>query len=446
MAGLLFGFDTGVISGALAFIQRQYQLSSLALECTVSAVPITAAVGAICSGFLSDHYGRRATLMLAAIAFMLGALLSSLANSITDLILSRFIVGLAIGVSSYLAPLYIAEIAPKRYRGALVACNTIMITGGIVVSYVTDYAFSGLTYNWRWMFAVGLIPATLFLLGLLFLPESPRFLAQKQLLSQAVNILKSIRPGADIQAEMAEISKTISLNQNNTLRSIWTQPRYLFLLLIGISLAILQQVTGINAILYYCPTLLHAMGISGSQSQLAGSIGVGTINFIMTIIAMLLVDKVGRRTLLLLGFAMMTLSLLLFGTLLSVPHSSANNLILVISLILFMISYAISIGCVFWIVIAEIYPLAIRSRCMCIAASANWLSNWFVSMTFLSLGHRFGFGSCFIIYAALCGLGFVVIYYFLPETKKLSLEQLENKLKQLRIKSNLIIENKITYK
>ncbi len=428
IAGLLFGFDTGIISGALPFIQNDFQISTKTSEIVVSSVLISAALSTIVSGYLSDHIGRRTTLVISALCYLFGATLSACSENIKQLILARLIIGTAIGISSYLAPLYIAEISSKSSRGALVACNTIMVTFGIVVAYMSSYILAPYPHNWRYMFAVGSIPALMLLLGLHSLPQSPRFIAKKYSPEKAREVLKKIRPRDVIEEEIKELNETVTNNNNMPLKTLFMDLRYSPLMLIGVVLAILQQTSGINAILYYCPTLLHRIGEDSIHAQLLGSIGIGLINFIGTIIAMLSVDRFGRRMLLLYGFGFMCCSLLLFSALL--PHSEQKiiSIALLLLLTVFIISYAISIGCVFWIVISEIYPLTIRSTAMSIAACANWLANFLIASTFLSLTKSIGFENCFIFYATMCGIGFVFIYRIVPETKQLSLEHIESKI------------------
>ena len=425
LAGLLFGYDTGVISGALLFIQQQFPMQTWLMEIVVSSVLMGAMIGALMSGPMSDAYGRRSMMLSSAAAFMVGSSCSAMAMNLIWLIVGRVIVGFAIGVASYSAPLYISEIAPKRIRGALVILNTIMVTGGIVLAYVVDLLLAPI-HAWRWMLGFGIFPAILLAFGLLFLPNSPRWLAQKGGFDLARQILQRLRPVALVADELKEIQQNILCQQRGSWRECW-QSSTRSIVLLGIGLAIVQQITGINTILYYAPFIFKSAGFTGTTSVLFATLGMGLMNFIFTAVAMLWVDRLGRRKLLLIGLSMMTLSLFIVA-LMFYLHSSGALLqwCSVLGLMIFVAFYALSIGCLFWLIIAEIFPLRIRGMAMSIAATANWLANFFVALTFLSLLTFLGPAKTFLVYAFASLVSIIFAYQMVPETKNISLECIES--------------------
>lgn len=429
LSGLLFGYDTGVISGAILFIQKQYPISTFMTEVVVSTVLLGAIIGAIISGKLADYAGRRRMMLCAAAAFIIGTLVCACALNLNWIISGRLIIGFAIGVASYSAPLYISEIAPKNNRGALVILNTIAVTGGIVLAYMADLYFAA-SENWRIMFGLGIIPAILLALGLTLLPQSPRWIAQKGKIKQASNILYKIRSATTAKDEIKEITELLSYKKTSRWPDCFTKCMRPILML-GIALAVIQQITGINTILYYAPTIFQFVGFKSISSQLLATLGMGTTNFVMTIVAMLLVDRIGRRKLLLLGLALMSLSL---GLVTLVFYLSPGNYsallkwISMSSLIIFVMAYAVSIGCLFWLIISEIYPLNIRGMAMSIASMSNWFANLIVALSFLSLIQYAGPTTTFLIYTLASVISWVFCYYFVPETKNISLEKIEENL------------------
>lgn len=423
LAGLLFGYDTGVISGAILFVKTDFSLSRTSEELVVSAVLMGAVIGAIFGGRLADRLGRRKVLIQVAILFIIGAIGTALAPTPALLAIGRVVVGIAIGVASFTAPLYIAEVSPARVRGRLVSLNQLMITIGIVVSYLADYGFAG-AHAWRWMFAVAAIPALILAIGLIFVPESPRWLMSRGLEERARTILSRIRQGSNVDAEMSEIA--LSLNkQEGGLREILSaavRPA----LVVGIGLAIFQQFTGINTVIYYAPTIFQFAGFASASAAILATAGVGLINVLLTIVALRLLDRAGRRPLLLWGLVGMIASLGLLGiAFLSPSLSSALAWIAAISLAIYVACFAIGLGPVFWLMIAEIYPLRVRGSAMAMATVANWGANLLVALTFLSLLHSLGRAWTFWLYGIIGVLAWIFVYRLVPETKGRTLEQLE---------------------
>jgi len=427
LAGLLFGFDTGVISGAILFIKDQFNLTSVVVERVVSAVLLGAVIGAAFSGTMADKLGRRRSIVITAILFSLGAIGSAFAPSIPVLILCRFAIGLAIGVASYVAPLYISEISPSDIRGALVSLNQLMITCGIVVSYLVDYMLTAGQQEWRWMFGLGAIPAVILLIGMIYLPETPRWLVTQGLIDKAKNVLARTGRGKNAEVEIESISKTMS-EKKCSWREVfqpWIRPA----LFVGIGLAFFQQATGINTIIYYAPTIFEFAGFGTHRVAILATVGVGVVNVLMTLVAIWLLDRLGRKPLLYIGMAGMALSLGVLGVAFQMTNlSGLLQWIAVASVLFYIASFAISLGPIFWLMIAEIYPLRVRGRAMSLATVANWGFNMLVAATFLTLTESLGKAGTFWLFAVLSVAGIAFCYLFVPETKGYTLEEIEQYL------------------
>jgi SP family galactose:H+ symporter-like MFS transporter len=428
LAGLLFGFDTGVISGAILFIKGEFGLTPFTEELLVSAALLGAVCGAALSGKITDLRGRKRTLFGTACLFGVGSILCAVATNIGVLISGRIAVGLAIGVASYSAPLYIGEIAPRELRGGLVTLNQLAITVGILLAYVVDAAFAP-SGNWRWMFGFGLLPALALGLGMAMLPESPRWLLLHQHKEAAMKVLSRIRPTkrvAEITAEVSDILKDAEPGHGKL--SDLFSPMVMRVLFLGIALAVIQQITGINTVIYYAPTIFQQAGFQSALGSIIATAGVGLVNVLMTVVSIPLLDRVGRRPLLLASLGGMTLSLAALGLGFAVG-GEALKWIGVISLAVYIASFAIGLGPVFWLLISEIYPLSIRGQAASVATMANWLSNFVVSLTFLSLLTRLGSVSTFLLYAVLSLAGLWFCFRFVPETKGVPLERIERDLR-----------------
>jgi MFS transporter, SP family, galactose:H+ symporter len=425
LGGLLFGYDTGVISGAELFFKNDFTLSTFALEVIVSGVLAGAAVGALAGGRLADLFGRRLLLIVTAIIFAAGAVICAAATSPAMLIVGRIIVGLGIGLSSGTVPVYISEVSPADARGWTVSLFQLAITIGILLAYVVDYAFAK-SGAWRWMFGLSVIPAAIFAIGMYFLPESPRWLVRHGEPARARTILARIRGTSDVDAEMKEIEHSFAQSQEHgnwrDLLSSSLRPA----LIVGIGLAIFQQVTGINTVIYYAPLIIQSAGVSSASGAILATAGIGVVNVLMTIVSMWLIDRVGRRPLLLTGIAGMIVTLGVLGWAFhSNARSEALSWLAVISMMVYVASFAISLGPIFWLLIAEIYPLQVRSSSEGLAATFNWGSNLLVSMTFLTLLQGIGAPKTFWLYG-LCAIGaWMFSYRLVPETKGRTLEQIE---------------------
>jgi sugar porter (SP) family MFS transporter len=426
LAGLLFGYDTGVISGAILFIKDQFILSDALEEITVSAVLLGAVVGAAISGVMADKFGRKKSIIATGILFAVVSVGSALSANINELIICRLFIGVAIGIASFAAPLYISEVSPPKVRGALVSFNQLMITCGIVLSYIVDYALSA-DQSWRWMFGLGAVPAVILVIGMFFLPLSPRWLVAQSRNDEARKVLKKIGQ-ENVDGQLKDIKESISEESGSWAEVFapWLRP----VLIVGILLAFFQQATGINTVIYYAPTIFEFAGFESHQVSILATTGVGVVNVLMTVVAILFIDKVGRKPLLYIGLSGMIISLGLLGFGFEMSQSSAiMKHITIISLMVYIASFAISLGPIFWLIIAEIYPLKVRGRAMSLATVANWVFNLIVASTFLTVISKLGKTGAFWLYGIIAIAGLIFCKFFVPETKGHSLEYIESYLK-----------------
>jgi SP family galactose:H+ symporter-like MFS transporter len=423
LGGMLFGYDVGVISGAILFIKKEFSLSPGLEEIVVSSVLLGSLIGATAGGVLADRLGRRRLLIVTAIVFGLGAIGAALAPGAAWLIAARIIAGAAIGVASFVAPLYISEIAPVKIRGKLVSINQVALTGGIVISYLIDYAFAP-SQAWRWMFAMAVIPAAAFGTGLMFIPDSPRWLAGRGHTDRARAVLKRIRAPGDVEAELAEIEKSTAQQKGD-----WSElltPLLRPAMTVGIGLAVAQQITGINTVIYYAPTIFKFAGLSSSSVAILASVGVGVVNLVFTLVAMQLIDRVGRRPRLVVSQAGMALGLFVLGFAFWLPQLSGSlGWLAITSLMLYVGSFAVGLGPVFWLVLSEIYPLQIRGRAMSLGTVANWSANLVVALSFLTLTQVLGKAATFWLYGVVSIGALIFAFLLVPETKGRTLEEIE---------------------
>ncbi|MGI9048575.1 MAG: sugar porter family MFS transporter [Rubrobacteraceae bacterium] len=431
--GLLFGYDTGVISGALLFIRKDFALTDFMQGIIVSILLIGAVAGALIGGPTSDRFGRRMTVFLAAIIFTLGALAAAFSPSAGFLVFARFLLGLGVGLASLVVPLYIAEIVPSDRRGSLVSLNQLMITIGILVSYIVGVIFTPIE-GWRWMFGLAIIPALILGVGMIFLPETPRWLYEHGQGERARGVLRRVLGGdeARVERQIQEIEEIRRQEQRQAQVGYaeLLQPWMRSALIVGIGLAIFQQITGINTVIYYAPTILNAAGFSEGGAIVATALGVGVVNVGFTILAVYIIDRVGRRPLLLIGLIGMTVSLFLLGLVFAFgADSAALGLLATLCLALYIASFAISLGPIFWLMISEIYPLAIRGKTMSVASLANWGSNFIVALTFLLLINALGQTGTFWLYGVIGVVAWFFVYFLVPETKGRSLEAIEADLR-----------------
>ncbi len=424
IGGLLFGYDTGVISGALLFIDADFGLSPLLSGVVVSAILVGAMAGAAGAGALADRYGRRRLLVVAAVVFLVGAGLAAGAPTVAVLVAARVVLGLAIGAASNLVPVFIAEVAPTEQRGRLVSLNQLMITLGIVLAYLANYALADVPGNWRWMFALAAVPSVLFGLGMLALPETPRWLALRGQTDRARAVLARLRGEDDVEAELAEMTRTAGDSQSRTGWRALTGRRLRPVLIAGIGLQLLGQLSGVNTVIYYAPTIFASSGL-GASSAILATVGIGVVNVVMTVVGMALVDRVGRKKLLATGASVMTAALAVLALTLAVDGAAW---IAVTCVAVYIAAVAVSLTVVIFVIPSELYPLRIRGTAMSATMFTNWATNFLVALTFLSLFDALGDAGTFTLFAALCAVLVLFTIRFIPETKNRSLEQIERDL------------------
>lgn len=429
IGGLLFGYDTGVISGAILFIKEQFRLDPTMQEFTVSAVLVGSVTGAALGGLLGDRFGRRHMIILAGIIFGAGALLTAFTPNLSILITGRIIVGIGIGIASFISPMYISEVAPKSIRGTLVFLNQLALTLGILLSYLVDYLFTKVPEGWRWMLGLAIVPALALGLGMAKMPDSPRWLIMRNRGAQARKVLHQIRGTQNVDAELEDIHSSLT-TEGSSKWSDLLKPALRLPLMIGIGLAVFQQVTGINTVIYYAPTILEFSGLKSAGASILATTGVGVINVLFTIVGSWFVDRAGRRPLLLTSLIGMAISLALLAVSFQLPQlASSLGVAVVLILMLYVASFAIGLGPVFWLLISEIYPLNVRSKAMSVATVANWGANLIVAITFLSIVNALGRPGAFWLYAVLTLCSVFFTYFLVPETKDRTLEQIQEELK-----------------
>lgn len=427
LGGLLSGFDTGVISGALLFINQTWDLSDYTQGFLVSSVLIGAVIGAGTNGILADMFGRKKIIIATAVIFIIGSILCALAPNIYVLILSRILVGLAVGIVNFIVPLYLSEVAPKQMRGTLVSLYQWAITAGILFSYVINGAFASAVYNWRWMLFAGVAPGIILLVGMSFLGDTPRWLVSKNRDEEAKKIYRKIEPSENADVAVAEIKETLK-TEGGSDKKIRFKKWMIMPFVVGIGIMFAQICTGINTIIYYAPTIFKIAGFDSNANAIYATAGIGLINFLMTIIAIFFTDKLGRKPLLYVGLTGVMLSLLGLGCAFHFASILGASLkwVAVGSLAFYIICFAFSLGPVGWIIVSEVFPLKIRGLAMSLCTVANFAFNFFVVGSFPVLINRVGGAYTFWMFAFVSLLCIIFVYFFVPETKGISLEQIES--------------------
>jgi sugar porter (SP) family MFS transporter len=440
--GLLFGFDTGVISGALPFLKQYWNLPDSSIELITTTVLIGAVTGAVSSGRLSDILGRKKMIIINAVIFTVGAIGCAYASTATLLIVMRLIIGFAIGITSYVVPMYIAEISPTRARGALVTLNQLMITIGILVSYITDYFLSNDANPecWRWMFLVGFIPALILLIGMIFLPETPRWLISKGRWEEGKTVLLKVEDAAMVDKTLAELETEIK--QEGEQKSEWKEvfkPWLRAPLIITVGIFFFQQFSGVNTIIYYSPIIFKMAGIVSNTGSILPAIIIGAVNVMACFLSILLLDKWGRRKLYMIGISGMIPSLALLGACFYFKEQLGASLPIfaVLSIVCYIIFIAISLAPLGWLLISEVFPLNVRGVGMSIGSLSHWGFNAIIAFTFLKLVDSIGVDMTFWMYSLVCLAGLVWGYRYIPETKGRSLEEIEQHWRQGKSPKNL---------
>ncbi len=425
LGGLLSGYDTGVISGALLYISDGWSLSEQAAGLLVSCVLVGAAIGALTNGILSDIFGRKKIIVATAIVFLVGSIACAVAPNVYFLMAARFFIGIAIGVVSFVVPLYLSEISPEKYRGSLVSLFQLAITAGILFSYLVNAAFANVAHDWRWMLLAGVAPALILLIGMLKMSDTPRWYVMRGRYDNAVAAFKQIQPEINAVEEVEKIKEV--LKQEADTRGFKFKKWMFTPLFIGIGAMFVQQWTGINTIIYYAPTILRYAGFSSNSSAIYATVAIGVVNFLMTFIAIAFCDKFGRKPLLYIGLTGMACSLILLGCAFHFGTAFGVSLkwLALGTTVAYIMCFSFSLGPIMLLMISEILPLSVRGVGMSITMMSNFFFNFTVTVSFLPMLEHFGKANSFWLYGVICLVSLVFCYFALPETKGLTLEKIE---------------------
>lgn len=430
--GFLFGFDAGVISGAMNFLQdpKGWGVTDSQVEWITTAVIIGAMIGAGLCGKLTDMLGRKKIILTAAVVFTGGALFTGLAQDVLSLILGRLVLGIAIGFASITVPLYISEISPAKMRGALVSLNQLMIAFGGKVSYLSDFIIANDSdpFSWRWMFIVGVFPAVIMLIGILFLPETPRWLIAKGYEQKGRAILDKVEDPELVDEAVRKIKADIAIQNESASIKELLKPWLRTPLIIAMGIMFFQQASGINTIIYYSPKIFKMAGIQSNTMSIVPSLITAVFVLLFTILSISLIDKIGRRKIYFIGLTGMVLSLLATGLAFYAGEDLGGNLkyFALVTILFFNSCYAFSLGPLGWLLISEIFPMKVRGAGMSIGSMTNWFVNGVVAFTFLKLVNALTPAGAFWVYACVGILGLIWGYFYIPETKGITLESIED--------------------
>jgi sugar porter (SP) family MFS transporter len=423
LGGVLYGYDMGIIAAAAIFVKRSFSLSTIAEELLVSVVLIGAMTGAIVGGAVADRIGRRRTLVWAGGIFIVGSLLAPLAPNVTALIVARAIIGLGIGFTSVTAPVYVSELAPPQSRGMLIGLYQFALTAGIAVADFVGYLLAN-QQAWRLMFGLAVVPTVLFLAVILTVPESPRWLFAHAREKDAETVLLSYTDSAGACQFLTDIQAGLKTSVEQRWSALWS-PAVRGSLFIAVGMTVLQQVTGINTIIYYGPQIFALAGSASQSSAILATFAVAIVNVIGTVAGISLVDRVGRKPLLYVGVTGMTVALFALS-----DAFSRNTLglslapIAILCLMIYIACFAFSLGAIAWILVAEVFPLRVRGRGVAAATLGSGISNFIVSLTFLSLIESIGSAHTFAIYGAMSIVTLLFVRFIVPETCGRNLESI----------------------
>lgn len=428
LGGLLFGYDTGVISGALLYIQRSFELNA-AQESTVTAMLLVgAAIGAFVGGRVADALGRRRTILIGALGFIIGSIWCAFSNSAVELSAARTLLGLCIGGVSIVVPMYISEMAPSAIRGRLVSLNSLMIVIGQLIAFLTNSALAG-TGSWRWMLGLGAVPAVVLLVGMFMLPDTPASLLRHGHEDKALKVLRSVQgPTAELtEVSVAEASQSESQRaaERRALKVPWIRRTVIIAMLIGVT----QQVTGANAIMYFAPTMMNKVGLS-TESSVYTSILIGTASVIACAIGMSIIDAIGRRRMLLIGLSGCAASLLVLAPVYGLSKDSMAGAFASLALMtVFIVFQQAAVSVATWLLISEIVPDEVRGAGMGLAGLALWVANWFVAQAFLPMVDAVGGAWSFFFFAVTGALALVFTVKAVPETSGRTLSEIRELMK-----------------
>ncbi|MGI5468846.1 sugar porter family MFS transporter [Streptomyces sp. CA-132043] len=430
IGGALFGYDTGVVSGALPFMEEHFGLTALGEGVITSALLIGAAFGSLAGGRMSDRLGRRNSLLWSGAVFIAGAIAVALAPSVPFMVAARFVLGLAVGSASVVTPLYLSEIAPPHIRGRLVSFNSLMIVSGQLLAYLINAVLAHWE-AWRWMLGLAALPAVALFVGLFFLPDTPRWYMSKGRTGEASAVLRRTLPAAEVDGELARIEQARAL-ETSAQRGAWQELRTPWvrrLLLVGIGLSIVQQITGVNAVIYFAPKILLTTGL-GTNAAITATIAVGAISVVATAIGMSLIDRVGRRPMLIWGLTGMTVSLALLGASFHLPRSAGVSFLVLGLMVVYMAFMQATLNTGVWLLLAEMFPLKVRGLAMGAAVFVMWMVNFAVALLFPVLLDAAGAAVTFWLFGVACVLSLVFCKRYAPETKGMALEDLEHELRR----------------
>lgn len=450
LGGFLMGFDASVISGVVGFIGPQFELSNIELGWAVASLTLTSTLAMMVSGPLSDRFGRRLVLKVAALLFSISAVASAVAPDYITLVAARMLGGFGVGAALIIAPMYIAELAPPDIRGRLVSFNQLNIVIGISAAYFSNYLILSLgnsdlawvqtlrmgEWNWRWMLGVEALPAVFYFFALLFVPESPRWLVMRGSEEKALGIMQQVSGREEAEKELAEVRSSLAYEAGQDrapFRELF-QPAMRLVMTIGVTVAILQQITGINSVFFYAPMIFEQSGI-GTDAAFMQAVLVGLVNLVFTVLAILLIDKVGRRPLLASGLAVITVCMLLlaygFGSATYSPSGELvdiNATLILVGILGFVAGFAFSLGPVMWVLFSELFPNRVRGIAISFVGLINSTVSFVVQLVFPWELENFGNSMTFLIYGLFAAAGLAIVLKILPETKGRSLEELEAEL------------------
>ena len=421
IGGLMFGFDLGIISGAIPFIQPYFGWTELQLGWGVSSILVGAIIGAFGTGSLTEKYGRKRLLISVALFFAVSCAGMALAKTQTFFIAFRVLGGLAVGAVSVLSPMYVAEVAPPKIRGTLITIYQLAITLGILVSYLVNFALHDVENNWRWMFATGLLPSVVFFVGLIFIPESPRWLIKAGFKEKARVVLERIGGAGFAGSEISEIEKSLKdAGKGSVLKALFSK-RYRKVIILGLLLSVFVQITGINTVVDYAPKILLAAGLEIRNALLQTSL-IGLVNFAFTFFAVWFIDRLGRRTFYIIGSSGMAVTLLMLA---GAFHFEMNPIFTTICIMLFIAFFASCIGPAFWTLVAEMFPNRIRGQAVALASFTQWVFTFLVVLLFPYVLNALGGSITFLFFSMMSVIQLLIAWFFIKETKGKTLEEIE---------------------
>jgi SP family galactose:H+ symporter-like MFS transporter len=425
VGSFLFGYHLAIVSGALIFLTEEFTLTIHQEGLIVSILLIGAIIGSLIAGPLSDRFSRKSALFISSLFFLGGTMLMATAHTIDSIVWGRLIAGIGVGIVSVASPIYLAEIAPPRYRGAFVTLNQLSICLGILGAFLVDYAYSN-SSDWQMMFAVGYIPALILFIGTTFIPNTPAWLLSKGKKEKAIRSYRRLRADTHWQEDSELVNKS-DLPIEKSSWKVLLDKRMRFVLTLGILISAFQQITGINAVIYFSPKIFEMAHFGSASSAIFASVDIGIVNVIAALISLFLMDRWGRRPLLILGITGMVISLLILATAF-LFQTELIDMIAVISLMAYVGFFSLGLGAVTWIILSEIFPLNVRGKAMTVAIFVNWVANYLVSLTFLDIVAWINVTGAFYLFAAISIAALYFVWRYLPETKGKTLAELENKL------------------